>query len=108
MSSGMLLVANGAMQPDGTMSANYVQQMMGSGGLMAMGIVDDVTGSPATQVNLTSVDGIGSGMMGSLLASGMTVSVSTSTAYAIDSVDVDMHNLPFTPTLMRPTSIEVR
>lgn len=97
MGNGMLLKIDSSLQPDGNMNANYVQQMMSSGGLMAMGIVGSFTGSPATQLNLTPMDGVGNGMMSSLLGNGMTANVSSSTAYTIDTVDADMHNLPFTP-----------
>ncbi len=98
MGSGMILFVDASVQPDGSIGAGYIQDMMNSGGSMVMGTVSAVTGSPATQLSLVPMDGIGSGMMSSVLASGMTVTVGSSTAYSIDTDDVDMHGLPFTPT----------
>jgi hypothetical protein len=97
MGSGMILMVNAMLQPDGTINAQYVQQMMGSGGMMAMGAVAAITGSPATQLSMVPMDGIGSGMMSSVLANGMTANVGSGTAYTIDLDGVDMHSLPFTP-----------
>ncbi len=98
MGSGMILFVDAAMRPDGSIGAGYVQDMMNSGGSMVMGTVSAVTGSPATQLSLVPMDGIGSGMMSSALANGMNVAAGSGTAYSIDTDDVDMHGLPFTPT----------
>jgi Domain of unknown function (DUF4382) len=97
MGNGLILMVNGIMQPDGSINAQYVQNMMTSGGLMAMGTVAAVTSSPATQLSLVPMDGIGSGMMSSVLANGMTVDVGSGTTYSIDKDGVDMTGLPFTP-----------
>jgi len=97
MNSGQILMVNAIMQPDGSINAQYVENMMSSGGLMAMGTVATVTGSPATQLSLVPMDGIGSGMMSSILANGMIVDVGSGTTYSIDKDGVDMNGLPFTP-----------
>src|SRR5262249_18046282 len=46
---------------------------------------------------LGNQDGAGTGMMGSSLAGTMTIDVSPTAAFTIDSDNVDMSNLPFTP-----------
>lgn len=55
------------------------------------------TGNPVTELTLAMQDGTGSGMMGSYLVSTTTVDVSTGAAFNIDSDNVDISNLPFTP-----------
>ena len=97
MNNGMILMVDGNIAPDGNMMATYVQHVMDSGGMMAMGLVNSVTGSPATQLDIISMDGIGSGMMATLLANGIGVRVDGSTTYAIDAEDADMAGLPFAP-----------
>ncbi len=98
MGSGMILFVDAMMQPDGSINADYIQDMMNSGGSMVLGTISAVTGSPATQLSLVPMDGIGSGMMSSVLAEGMTITVGSGTAYTIDTDNVDMHGLSFTPT----------
>ena len=51
-----------------------------------------------TQLTIGTMDGTGSGMMGSELAGTLTVNVSPTAVFNIDSDNVDMSNLPFTPT----------
>ena len=98
MSNGMLVMVDAVMQNDGTFMAQKVQSVMSmSGGSMAGGLVTGTTGSPVSQLTLAMQDGAGSGMMGSYLAGTTTVDVSSSAAFNIDSDNVDMTNLPFTP-----------
>ena len=98
MSNNQLLAVDAVMQPDGTMMATDVEDMMSSGGSMAMGLVTSLTGNPVSQLTLIAHDVTGSGMMSSNLGGTMTVSVGSGTSFSIDSVNVDMSNLPFTPT----------
>jgi len=99
MSNGMIVMVDATMQPDGSFMARKVQSMMAmSGGSMADGIVTSLTGSPVTQLTIGTMDGTGSGMMGSDLAGTMTVNVSPTATFNIDSDNLDMSNLPFTPT----------
>lgn len=99
MSNGMIVMVDATMQSDGTFMAQKVQSMMSmSGGSMADGLVTSLSGSPVTQLTIGTMDGTGSGMMGSDLAGTMTVNVSPTATFNIDSDNVDMSNLPFTPT----------
>jgi len=98
MSNNQLLAVDAVMQPDGTMMATEIEDMMTSGGAMAMGLVTSLTGNPVSQLNLVAHDVSGGGMMSSNLAGVMTVSIGTGTSFSIDSDNVDMSNLPFAPT----------
>ena len=99
MSNGMIVMVDANMQSDGTFMAKKVESMMSmSGGSMADGLVTSLTGSPVTQLTIGTMDGTGSGMMGSDLAGTLTVNVSPTAVFNIDSDHVDMSNLPFTPT----------
>jgi len=97
MGSGMIVNVDAVMQSDGTMLAKTVRRMADSGGMMAGGLINAVTGSPATQLTLVAQNGMGSGMMQSVLANTVTVNVGTSTAYQLDQDDVSLSGLPFTP-----------
>src|SRR5579883_2197906 len=69
MSNGAMISVDAMMQPDGTMMAHRVESMTSvMGGLMAEGLVTQVTGNPATQLTLVAHNGAGSGMMASALA----------------------------------------
>jgi Domain of unknown function (DUF5666) len=99
MSNGMIVMVDATMQSDGTFIAQKVESVMSmSGGSMADGLVTSLSGSPVTQLTIGTQDGTGSGMMGSDLAGTMTVDVSPTATFNIDSDNVDMSNLPFTPT----------
>ena len=97
MSNGQIMTVNATLQPGGTWTANSVTDMMGLGGVMPIGIITATTGSPVTQMTMFPNNGIGAGMMASLLANGMTVNVGGSTTYGIDDVGVSMSGLPITP-----------
>ncbi len=97
MSNGQIMTVNATLQPGGTWTANSVTAMMGSGGVMPIGIITATTGSPVTQMTMFPNNGIGAGMMASLLANGMTVNVGGSATYGIDDIGVSMSGLPITP-----------
>lgn len=97
MSNGQIMTVNATLQPGGTWTANSVTAMMGSGGVMPIGIITATTGSPVTQMTMFPNNGIGAGMMASLLANGMTVNVGGSATYGIDDIGVSMSGLAFTP-----------
>ncbi len=97
MSSGQILTVNATLQPSGTWNANSVTAMMASGGVMPIGIITATTGSPATSMTIFPNNGIGAGMMASLLANGMTVNLGGSATYGVDDAGVSMSGLPFTP-----------
>ena len=103
MASGMLTIVDAEMQPDGSLMATNVQNMMGSGGVMGGGMVTAmvtaVTGQPPSSLALTMVmqNGAGSSMMASYFASGATISMTSGTTYSMDQDQIDMTGLPFTP-----------
>ena len=98
MSNNQIVTVDAVMQPDGSMMATEVENVMSSGGAMAMGLVTSLTGNPVTQLALVANDVNGNGMMSSNLGGVMTVNVGSGTSFSIDSDGVDMANLPFTPT----------
>ncbi len=98
MSNGMIVMVDATMQPDGSFMAHTVESVMSmSGGSMAGGLVTSTTGNPVTQLTLVMHEGAGTGMTGSNLAGTATVDVSPTATFNIDSDNVDMSNLPFTP-----------
>ncbi len=97
MSSGQIMTVNATLQPGGTWTANSVTAMMGSGGVMPIGMITATAGSPVTQITMFPDNGIGAGMMASLLANGMTVNLGGSATYGIDDVGVSMSGLSITP-----------
>ncbi len=97
MSSGQILTVKATLQPSGTWNTNSVTAMMGSGGVMPIGMITATTGTPVTSMTIFPNNGIGAGMMASLLANGMTVNLSGSATYGIDDAGVSMSGLPFTP-----------
>jgi hypothetical protein len=97
MSSKQIVMVDATMQPDGSMTATEIEDVMSSGGAMAMGLVTSLTGNPVNQLTLVANDVSGSGMMSSSLGGVMTVNVGSAISFSIDSDGVDMANLPFTP-----------
>ena len=98
MPSGMLVRVDAILQSDGSMMATTVQRMMTSGGSMAEGLINSITGTPPTKLTLIMQNGLGAGMMTSALANTVTVNLTTSTVYKVDSDFTDLTGLPFTPT----------
>jgi len=78
--------------------AQKVQSVMSmSGGSMAGGLVTGTIGNPVTQLTLVMHEGEGTGMTGSYLAGTTTVNVSPTAVFKIDTDNMDMSSLPFTP-----------
>lgn len=98
MSNGVLVMVDAMLQADGTILAQKVQWGMGNGGAMSDGIVATVTGTPPTQIGLVVQNGSGQGMMSSFFSNNVTINVGSSTTYGMNTDDMDMSNLPFTPT----------
>jgi hypothetical protein len=98
MSNGLLVMVDAMLQADGTILAQKVQWDMGNGGAMSDGIVANVTGAPPTQIGLVVQNGSGQGMMPSFFSNNVTVNVGGITVYGMNADDIDMTNLPFTPT----------
>jgi hypothetical protein len=101
MGSGNLLSVDATLQPDGSWMATRVQQRMAAGGAMAAGVVTSLTGTPPTQLVLVTNDGAGNGMMATNLAGTTTVNITDSTTFSVETRDVDLANLPFTPKFDR-------
>lgn len=99
MNNGMIVGVNAVTQSDGSLLAQRVESMWStSGGMMGGGVVVSITGNPPTQLTIVADNGIGGGMMMSGIPGTITVNVSSGTPYTFDSDDVDLSNLPFTPT----------
>ncbi|HEV2396968.1 MAG TPA: DUF5666 domain-containing protein [Candidatus Sulfotelmatobacter sp.] len=98
MSNGVLVMVDAMLQADGTILAQKVQWGMGNGGVMSDGIVANVTGAPPTQIGLVVQNGSGQGLMSSFFSNNVTINVGGSTVYGMNTDDMDMSNLPFTPT----------
>lgn len=96
MANGMVLFVDATLQADGSLLATRVQSMMGAGGAMGGGIITALSGTPPTSFTMVMQNGAGSGMMSTMFADGVTVSLS-GTTYDIDDDNVDMNGLPFTP-----------
>ena len=97
MGNGMLVMVDATLQADGSLLATRVQSMMSGGGAMGGGVLTAVSGSPASALTMVMQNGAGNGMMPSYFASGITVNLSGSTTYQVDSDGVDLSGLPFTP-----------
>jgi hypothetical protein len=105
MANGMMVAVNAALQADGTYLAQRVESMpAGANGMMGSGVVTSITGNPPTQITLAANAGQGGGMMASSIAGTLTVTIPASTPYNIDSDNVDLTGLPFTPSF-GPTSL---
>lgn len=97
MSNNLIVMVDADMQPDGSMMATTVQNVMSPGGVMSDGLVTSVVGNPTTQLTLVAHDGAGNGMMPSNIGGAITVNMDSGTSFAIDSDGMDMSSLPFTP-----------
>ncbi len=94
MSSSQLLSVNATLQTNGTWMANAVTAMMGSGGVMPIGILTATTGSPVTGFTMFANNGAGSSMMATYLANGLTVAMGSSITYGIDSAGFSLAGMP--------------
>ena len=97
MGNGMVVMVDATLQPDGSLLATRVQSMMSGGGAMGGGVLTAVSGSPISALTMVMQNGAGNGMMSSYFASGITVNLSGSTTYQIDSDGIELSGLPFTP-----------
>lgn len=98
MGNGMLVIVDATMQGDGSLMASNVSNMMGSGGLMGGGIITALTGNPPTSMTMVMQNGVGSSMMSSYFASGVTINLASGATYSMDTDEIDMSGLPLTPT----------
>ena len=105
LSAGMMVDLDANMQADGSLMATRIDSVLSgmSGGMMAEGLVNSISGNPPTQLSIIADNGAGSGMMGSYLGATLLVNVAASTGYRFDASGVDLKNLPFTPTFNSST-----
>jgi hypothetical protein len=105
LSAGMLVVVEAKTQSDGTLLAKEVKAVMANAANAQEldGVITTVTGAPATQLQLVVQDEEGPMMTSANVGTTSTVAVTSSTAFRIDNGDVDLHNLPFTPTFTSST-----
>ena len=96
MTNSQILTVNATLQTNGTWMANSVTAMMGSGGAMPIGIITATTGNPVTGITMFANNGTGSGMMPSYLAGGLTVTMGSGMAYAIDNAGLSLTGMPST------------
>ena len=97
MINGMLVIVDASLQADGSLMATHVQSMMSSGGFVGGGVITVVTGNPATSLTMVMQNGMGAGMMSTVLANGATVDMSGNTTFVIDKDNIDISGLPFIP-----------
>jgi hypothetical protein len=97
MGKGMIVMVNATTQADGSLLAQSVQSMEGSGGMMGAGMIGNITGTPATGFTMAANNGNGGGMMMSDMTTTMAVNMSSGTTCSFNSTGVDLTNLPFNP-----------
>ena len=112
LTKGMIVQVNAVTQPDNSLLAKSVEvEVDSSDGLEAAGLVTQVSGSPATQFSMVVQDEAASSPMAPPLGSPLTVSITSATTFGMNSDNVDVSNLPFTPlfdatTLSKGQSVE--
>ncbi len=105
MGMGMLVEVNATMQADGSLMATWVSSVLPgmSGGLMAEGLVNSITGNPPSQFTIICDNGAGTSMMSSYLGTALQINLTSTTQYGFDANGVDLSNLPFTPAFNSST-----
>lgn len=99
---GVLVTAN--LQADGSLLATQVRATMSGGGAMGGGIVTSVTpptGQPATEFTIVMQNGAGASVNTDYLSKTLTVEVSDTTTFEIDTDRVNLASLPFNPVFDR-------
>ena len=97
LSVGMGVLVTAALQSDGTMLATRVRATMSSGGAMGGGIITAVTGQPATQLTVVMQNGAGASILTDYLSKTITVNLTDTTTYEIDTDRISLAGLDFTP-----------
>lgn len=111
LSAGMIVEVDAVTQPDGSLLAKKVE-VEENNGMELEGLVTGVTGTPATQFQLLVQDEQSSSSTMPTLGSTVTVNVTNGTSFTFETDDVDLSNLPFSPTfdastLAKAQSVEV-
>lgn len=94
---GMGVLVTATLQADGTMLASRVRVTNSATGAMGGGIITSVTGQPATQLTLVMQNGAGASVLSDYLSETLTVNLTDSTTYEIDTDRVSLSGLSFTP-----------
>jgi hypothetical protein len=99
LSNGMIVEVHAVTQSDGSLLATKVDaEEEGAEGMEAEGLVVSTTGNPVTQFVVVVQDESSSSSSMPALGSNLTVNVDGNTQFKIHDHNVDLSNLPFTPT----------
>ena len=96
---GMIVEVHAVTQDDGSLLARKVEaEVEGANGLEVEGLVVSTTGSPVTQFVVVVQDETTPSSSAPGVGDNVTVNVDSNTRFRVHSDDVDLNNLPFTPT----------
>ena len=99
LTNGMVVEVHGVTQSDGSLLATKVaSESETADGMEAEGLVVSTTGNPVTQFVVVVQDESSSSSSTPPLGSNLTVNVDGNTQFRIHDHNVDLSNLPFTPT----------
>lgn len=104
LAKNMGVMVTARLQSDGTLLATRVRATMSASGAMGGGIVTTVTpptGQPATEFTIVMQNGAGASVNTDYLSKTLTVSVTDTTTFEIDTDRVSLTGLPFTPAFDR-------
>lgn len=98
LSNGMIVEVEAVTQSDNSLLAKHVEVKIASTtGQEAEGLVSQVSGVPASQFSIAVREENSPGSVLSPLGSTLTVSLTPSTTFGINTDHVDLSNLPFVP-----------
>jgi hypothetical protein len=97
LKSGMGVLVTALLQADGSLLATRVRATMSSGGAMGGGIITWVDTLPATELTIVMQNGAGASINTDLLSKTLTVKLSDTTTYQIDTDRISLDGLPFVP-----------
>lgn len=95
----MIVKVEGVTRPDGTLYAKEAEGIENNNGAELEGLVNQVTGNPATQFTLVAQDGTGNGVTNSQIGTPITINVAGA-QYRVNQGKVDtsgIGNLPSAP-----------
>lgn len=104
LGNGMGVLVTATLQSDGSLLATHVRATMSAGGAMGGGIVTSVTpptGQPANQLTVLMQNNAGANVTTDYLSKTITVDITDTTTYEIDTDRVSLDGLPFTPVFDR-------
>lgn len=96
---GMIVEVHAVTQGDGTLLARKVEaEVEGVNGLEVEGLVVSTSGAPVTQFVMVVQDETTPSSSAPAIGANVTVNLDANTRFRLRSDDVDLNNLPFTPT----------